>query len=131
MKGGPCREEFIAWEGCVEAAEKAGESIVDRCVGPTEALKTCMEGNEGYYGVVLQAEAGMKAEAAAAAATVGEAVAVVEAAAGEGGVVEGKGVEGSKVEDSVENGDGGSEEVVVVVVGKEEAPEEAGKKAAE
>ncbi|CAI5468177.1 unnamed protein product [Closterium sp. Yama58-4] len=103
MKGGPCREEFIAWEGCVEAAEKAGESIVDRCVGPTEALKTCMEGNEGYYGVVLQAEAGMKAEAAAAVAEasaaagevalVQEAAAVVEAA-GEGGVKEG--VEGRK-----------------------------------
>ncbi|KAF5777104.1 hypothetical protein HanXRQr2_Chr12g0531721 [Helianthus annuus] len=56
MKGGECKESFINWEKCVEEGEKNGEDIVDKCFEATSALKKCMEANQDYYGVILQAE---------------------------------------------------------------------------
>ncbi|XP_057948046.1 transcription elongation factor spt5-like [Malania oleifera] len=56
MKGGGCRESFIAWEKCVEDAEKNKEDIVDKCFEVTGLLKKCMEQHSDYYHPILQAE---------------------------------------------------------------------------
>ncbi|XP_071717556.1 uncharacterized protein [Rutidosis leptorrhynchoides] len=56
MKGGACKETFINWEKCIEAGEKNNEDIVEKCYAATSALKKCMEANQDYYGVILQAE---------------------------------------------------------------------------
>ncbi|KAL5990191.1 hypothetical protein ACLOJK_011088 [Asimina triloba] len=64
MKGGGCRESFIAWEKCVEEAENNKEDIVDKCFEITGMLKKCMEAHSDYYAPVLQAEKAMEEEAA-------------------------------------------------------------------
>ncbi|PKA64036.1 hypothetical protein AXF42_Ash005048 [Apostasia shenzhenica] len=56
MKGGGCREEFIAWENCVEEAEKTGENVVDKCMEVTSLLKKCMDAHADYYDPILKAE---------------------------------------------------------------------------
>ncbi|MQL77815.1 hypothetical protein Taro_010203, partial [Colocasia esculenta] len=64
MKGGPCKEEFIAWEKCVEAAEKNEENMVDKCFEVTGLLRKCMEAHTDYYEPILRAEKAMEEEAA-------------------------------------------------------------------
>ncbi|XXG52514.1 hypothetical protein AAC387_Pa03g0826 [Persea americana] len=64
MKGGGCKEEFIAWEQCVEEAEKNREDIVDKCFEVTALLKKCMDAHSDYYGPILRAEKAMEEEAA-------------------------------------------------------------------
>ena len=59
MKGGPCRDNFIQWEECVQTAEDAKEDIVEKCHQITFLLKECMESNSEYYEPVLQAEKAM------------------------------------------------------------------------
>jgi intermembrane space import and assembly protein 40 len=56
MKGGGCRESFIAWENCVEEAEKNKEDLVEKCSEVTGALKKCMEAHADYYEPILRAE---------------------------------------------------------------------------
>lgn len=56
MKGGGCRDQFIAWENCIEAAEKNKEDIVDKCFEVTSNLKKCMEAHSDYYEPILRAE---------------------------------------------------------------------------
>jgi mitochondrial intermembrane space import and assembly protein 40 len=56
MKGGGCKDAFIAWEQCVEAAEKSGENIVDKCFEVTSQLKKCMDAHADYYEPILRAE---------------------------------------------------------------------------
>ncbi|RCV09529.1 hypothetical protein SETIT_2G037000v2 [Setaria italica] len=74
MKAGGCKDVFVAWEECVEAAQKEGTDMVERCHEATANLKKCMDANADYYAPVLQAEqavnerAEAEAEAAAAAA---------------------------------------------------------------
>ncbi|KAM7269761.1 hypothetical protein ACFE04_025258 [Oxalis oulophora] len=56
MKGGGCKEVFIAWEDCIEAAEKKEEDIVNKCFEATSALRKCMEAHEDYYAPILKVE---------------------------------------------------------------------------
>ncbi|XP_044492725.1 uncharacterized protein LOC123216366 [Mangifera indica] len=56
MKGGGCKESFIAWEHCVEEAEKNKEDIVEECLDVTRALRKCMEAHADYYEPILRAE---------------------------------------------------------------------------
>ncbi|KAF5752529.1 GCK domain-containing protein [Tripterygium wilfordii] len=63
MKAGGCRESFIAWENCIEAAEKNKEDIVDKCFEVTGALKKCMEAHADYYEPILMAEKAVEEEA--------------------------------------------------------------------
>lgn len=56
MKGGGCKESFIAWENCVEEAEKNKEDLVEKCSEVTGALKKCMEAHADYYEPILRAE---------------------------------------------------------------------------
>ncbi|CAA7406418.1 unnamed protein product [Spirodela intermedia] len=63
MKGGPCKDEFIAWENCVEAAESNKENIVDACFEVTGLLRKCMEAHIDYYEPILRAEKAMEEEA--------------------------------------------------------------------
>ncbi|KAL6880574.1 hypothetical protein ACP4OV_012139 [Aristida adscensionis] len=70
MKGGGCRDAFVAWEECVEAAQKESTDMVERCAEATSNLMRCMQAHPDYYGPVLNAEQAVsdQAEAAAAAA---------------------------------------------------------------
>ncbi|OEL21478.1 hypothetical protein BAE44_0017506 [Dichanthelium oligosanthes] len=72
MKAGGCKDAFVAWEECVEAAQKEGTDMVERCHEVTYNLKTCMDAHADYYAPVLQAEQAVneraEAEVAAAAA---------------------------------------------------------------
>lgn len=56
MKGGGCKDAFIAWENCVEEAEKNKEDIVEKCFQVTGNLKKCMEAHSDYYEPILSAE---------------------------------------------------------------------------
>lgn len=56
MKGGGCKDAFVAWENCIEEAEKKNEDIVEKCFEVTGALKKCMEAHADYYEPILQAE---------------------------------------------------------------------------
>ncbi|KAM3280082.1 hypothetical protein ACQJBY_047087 [Aegilops geniculata] len=71
MKAGGCKEAFVSWEECVQAAEKEGSDMVERCFQATTNLKKCMDAYADYYAPVLQAERTIssdQAEAAIAAA---------------------------------------------------------------
>ncbi|KAL6893565.1 hypothetical protein ACP4OV_007663 [Aristida adscensionis] len=60
MKGGGCKEEFVAWEKCVEEAEAAdGGDVVERCYEVTAALRKCMDAHADYYEPILRAERAM------------------------------------------------------------------------
>lgn len=50
MKAGPCGEQFIAWEACVDAARDSKEDFVEACGKPTLALKACTDKHPEYYG---------------------------------------------------------------------------------
>ncbi|KAI8022537.1 hypothetical protein LOK49_LG03G00705 [Camellia lanceoleosa] len=63
MKGGGCRDNFVAWEKCIEEAEKKKEDIVDKCFEVTGALKKCMEAHPDYYAPILRAEKAAEEEA--------------------------------------------------------------------
>lgn len=56
MKAGGCKDAFIAWEHCVEEAEKTKEDVVEKCFEVTAALKKCMEAHSDYYEPILRAE---------------------------------------------------------------------------
>ncbi|KAF5454762.1 hypothetical protein F2P56_024402 [Juglans regia] len=56
MKAGGCKESFIAWEQCIEEAEKTKGDIVEKCSDVTGALKMCMEAHADYYEPILRAE---------------------------------------------------------------------------
>ncbi|KAG2631719.1 translation initiation factor IF-2-like [Panicum virgatum] len=67
MKAGGCKDAFVAWEECVEAAQKEGADMVERCHEATANLKACMDAHADYYAPVLQAEQAVNERAAAAA----------------------------------------------------------------
>ncbi|XP_062188940.1 uncharacterized protein LOC133892270 [Phragmites australis] len=75
MKAGGCKDAFVAWEECVEAAQKEDSDMVERCYQATANLKKCMDAHADYYAPVLQAEQAVadRAEAAAAAAAANDA----------------------------------------------------------
>ncbi|KAK9163914.1 hypothetical protein Syun_004816 [Stephania yunnanensis] len=56
MKGGGCKESFIAWEKCVEEAETNKEDVVEKCFKATSMLKKCMDAHADYYEPILKAE---------------------------------------------------------------------------
>lgn len=59
MKGGGCKDEFVAWENCVADAERSGEDAADRCMEIISTLKKCMEAHSVYYEPILRAERAM------------------------------------------------------------------------
>ncbi|KAL5759461.1 hypothetical protein ACOSQ2_018299 [Xanthoceras sorbifolium] len=63
MKGGGCKESFVAWENCVEEAEKNKEDVVDKCFEITSTLRKCMEAHADYYEPILRAEKAAQDEA--------------------------------------------------------------------
>ncbi|XP_010527935.1 PREDICTED: uncharacterized protein LOC104805175 [Tarenaya hassleriana] len=63
MKGGGCKESFIAWENCIEEAEKNSEDIVTKCMEVTASLKKCMDAHADYYEPILRAEKAAEEEA--------------------------------------------------------------------
>ncbi|KAJ8760872.1 hypothetical protein K2173_021910 [Erythroxylum novogranatense] len=63
MKGGGCKEAFIAWENCVQEGENNKEDIVEKCFEVTSALKKCMDAHSDYYEPILRAEKAAEEEA--------------------------------------------------------------------
>jgi hypothetical protein len=63
MKGGGCKDAFIAWEDCIKQAEEKNEDIVEKCFEVTSALKLCMEAHADYYEPILKAEKAAEQEA--------------------------------------------------------------------
>ncbi|KAF4396765.1 hypothetical protein F8388_004733 [Cannabis sativa] len=55
---------FIAWENCIEEAEKKKEDIVEKCFQVTGDLKKCMEAHADYYEPILKAEKAAEEEVA-------------------------------------------------------------------
>ncbi|CAL9150008.1 unnamed protein product [Musa hybrid cultivar] len=68
MKGGGCKDAFVAWEKCMQEAEKRDEDIVDKCSEAAALLKRCMDAHPDYYEPILRAEQALADSAAAAAA---------------------------------------------------------------
>jgi mitochondrial intermembrane space import and assembly protein 40 len=58
MKGGGCREVFVAWEKCVDGARDSGENFATKCMELTSSLHKCMEKaeNRDYYMPMLEDE---------------------------------------------------------------------------
>jgi hypothetical protein len=46
MKGGPCKKEFIAWDGCIQGLKDGDD--VKQCYNVTAAMMECMQGYEYY-----------------------------------------------------------------------------------
>lgn len=63
MKGGGCKESFVAWEDCVEEAEKTKEDVVEKCFEVTSTLRKCMQAHADYYEPILRAEKAAEEEA--------------------------------------------------------------------
>jgi len=53
MKGGPCREQFVAWEACVERCRDDGADFVHECGAQTLQLKRCTDEHPEYYGALM------------------------------------------------------------------------------
>lgn len=55
MKGGGCKDQFVAWEKCVADAKETGD-FVSKCADITEALQVCMNSadNKDYYQLFLE-----------------------------------------------------------------------------
>ena len=53
MKGGSCKESFMAWEVCVEEAKKKKEDIVTKCREVSTTLCECVDAHFDYYGPIL------------------------------------------------------------------------------
>ncbi|XP_020276486.1 uncharacterized protein LOC109850833 [Asparagus officinalis] len=62
MKAGGCKDAFVAWEKCVEDAEKDGGDIAEKCFEVTSKLKQCMDAHADYYEPILSAEKAMANE---------------------------------------------------------------------
>lgn len=56
MKGGGCKDAFIAWENCITIARDTGEDAAEKCMEVTSALMKCMEAHPDYYEPILRAE---------------------------------------------------------------------------
>ena len=50
MKGGSCKDAFVAWEACVDKAKETDEDFVEVCYEATSALRDCMLKDPEYYG---------------------------------------------------------------------------------
>ncbi|GMH42982.1 hypothetical protein BSKO_10904 [Bryopsis sp. KO-2023] len=56
MKGGGCKQEFVAWMECVDREKEGGGDYVEECIPPMQALRECMLANPDYYGPMLEEE---------------------------------------------------------------------------
>ena len=103
MKAGGCKDAFVAWEECVEAAQKEGADMVERCHEATANLKACMDAHADYYAPVLQAEQAVneRAEAEAAAAAAAEKGEAAPQQAAPASTVPGEGKKGEAVAEKV------------------------------
>ncbi|KAJ6764064.1 F7A19.14 PROTEIN-RELATED [Salix purpurea] len=63
MKGGGCKDAFVAWEDCIKQVEEKNDDIVEKCFEVTSALKLCMEAHADYYEPILRAEKAAEQEA--------------------------------------------------------------------
>ncbi|CAN1182954.1 hypothetical protein LINPERHAP1_LOCUS34623 [Linum perenne] len=45
MKGGACKDAFIAWEDCVKVAEDEKDDLVVKCSEAIRVLKLCLDAN--------------------------------------------------------------------------------------
>ncbi|GLU09463.1 hypothetical protein SLE2022_334350 [Rubroshorea leprosula] len=61
MKGGGCKDAFVAWENCINDAKD--EDYVEKCAGVTMALKECMTAHADYYEPILRVEKAAEEEA--------------------------------------------------------------------
>lgn len=59
MKGGGCKDQFIAWEKCVEEGEVDKEDIAEKCYKVTSLLRECMDLHSDYYEPLFRAEKAM------------------------------------------------------------------------
>jgi hypothetical protein len=59
MKGGGCRDQFIAWEKCVEEGEANKEDIAEKCYKITSLIRECMDLHSDYYEPLFRAERAM------------------------------------------------------------------------
>jgi plasmid stabilization system protein ParE len=53
MKGGPCRDAFVAWEACVDRCREGGTDFIQECGPATLALKHCTDEHPEYYGALM------------------------------------------------------------------------------
>ncbi|KAL2937945.1 SH3 domain and tetratricopeptide repeat-containing protein 1 [Bienertia sinuspersici] len=56
IKGGGCKDTFVAWKLCAEESNKNEEDSVEKCFEVTANLKKCMEAHSDYYEPILRAE---------------------------------------------------------------------------
>ncbi|KAF8732240.1 hypothetical protein HU200_016217 [Digitaria exilis] len=68
MKAGGCKDAFMAWQECADAAPKEGTDMAERCKEVSDNLRKCMEAHADFYAPVLRAEKALKERAAADAA---------------------------------------------------------------
>ena len=65
MKGGSCKDAFVAWEACVDEAKEKEEDFVERCFETTSALRDCMLKDPEYYGPMVGENEGSDGEVGA------------------------------------------------------------------
>ena len=66
MKAGPCGEEFVAWEACIDQARDQEKDFVDLCGKQTLLLKACTDKHPEYYGELSGGGGDEKSDEAAA-----------------------------------------------------------------
>jgi hypothetical protein len=69
MEAGACKEAFVSWEQCRQAARTDGSDSAERCAEAIVNLRSCMHAHADYYGPVLKVDVSIQDEAAIAAAT--------------------------------------------------------------
>uniref|UniRef100_A0A7C9CK73 GCK domain-containing protein n=1 Tax=Opuntia streptacantha TaxID=393608 RepID=A0A7C9CK73_OPUST len=62
MKGGGCKDEFIAWQRCIQEAEETKEDAVEKCFDVIVGLSKCVNAHSAYYEGVLRAEKALMEE---------------------------------------------------------------------
>ncbi|CAE5957429.1 unnamed protein product [Arabidopsis arenosa] len=66
LKGGGCKESFMAWLDCSEEAEKNKQDFITKCAGVSAKLDKCLDAHSEYYqpyfAVVKTAEEHMENE---------------------------------------------------------------------
>lgn len=66
LKGGGCKESFMAWLDCSEEAEKNKQDFITKCAGVSAKLDKCLDADSEYYqpyfAVVKTAEEHMENE---------------------------------------------------------------------
>jgi hypothetical protein len=66
MEAGGCKEAFVSWEQCRQAARIDGSDSAERCAEAIVNLRNCMHAHADYYGPVLKVDEAAIAAAATA-----------------------------------------------------------------